>query len=181
MHIVIPTKSGLPHREHNFCHFLASDPKMDVGAAYLKVSPGITHQSAKQAGMRFLQDPNVLDYMTVILEERQKRLEMDEDWVMMQLRNVYDRCMQNEPVYGAGSEVLDEDGNPTGEMTPLYFKFDASGSTKALELIGKHMKMFSDKTSAGTTNVAININLGQNDQGEDKGHIEGEFKRVGSR
>jgi phage terminase small subunit len=180
MHIAVPTKSGLPPREHNFCHFLAADPIMDVGSAYLKVNPDMQKRNAKVAGTRFLQDPNVVDYLGVLLEERKKRLEMDEDWVVMQLRNVYDRCMQNEPVYGPGSAVLDDEGNETGETVPLYYKFDANGSTKALELIGKHMKMFSDKTSAGTANFAININLGASAEGEQKPVIEGEFKRVGA-
>jgi hypothetical protein len=179
MHIVIPTKSGLPSKEHSFCHFLAADPKMDPTDAYHKVCPEITKQSAHRAGLRTLLDPKVMEYLGHLLQERQKRLEMDEDWVMHQLRNVYDRCMQNEAVYGPGSAVLDENGDETGETVPLYYKFDAGGSIKALELIGKHMRMFSDKTAAGTTNVQININLGEA-LAEDDRVIAGEFKRVGS-
>jgi len=180
MHIVVPTKSGLPPKEHNFCHFLAADPKMDPTDAYHKVCPEITKQSAHRAGLRMLLDNAVMEYLGLLLQERQKRLEMDEDWVMHQLRNVYDRCMQNEAVYGPGSAVLDDEGNETGETVPLYYKFDASGSIKALELIGKHMKMFSDKTGAGSTNVQVNINLGADPEGVSKGIIDGEFKRVGS-
>ena len=180
MHIVVPTKSGLPPAEHNFCHLIVADPEMSPAKAMMKLKPDLKERSAYNAALRWLQKDEVREYIGVLLEERQKRLEMDEDWVIAQLRNVHDRCMQNEPVYGAGSEVLDENGEPTGEMAPIYYKFDANGSLKALELIGKHMKMFSDKTAAGTTNVSIKINLGLDDEGEQKPVIEGDFKRVGS-
>ena len=180
MHIVIPTKSGLPPLEDSFCHFLVADPTMDHAKAYLKCKPTIAQAGARQGGLRLLQDDAVREYLGILLEERQKRLEMDEDWVMRQLRNIHDRCSQSEPVYGVGSKVLDDDGEETGEISPLYYKFDANGALKSLELIGKHMKMFSDKTTAGTTNVQVNINLGVDDNGENKGIINGEFKRVGS-
>ena len=180
MQLFVPTKSGLPPQAHNFCHFIAGDPNMCPTEAMLKIKPEVTRKSAYNAALKLLQDDKVRGYIGVLLEERQKRLEMDEDWVVSSLRNVHDRCMQNEPVYGAGSEVLDEDGEPTGESIPLYYKFDAAGAIKSLELIGRHMKMFSDKTAAGSTTVSIKINLGANTEGEAKPIIEGDFKRVGT-
>lgn len=180
MHIAVPTRSGLIPKEHNFCHFIVAEPNMCPTEAMLKMKPDMKRKSAYNAGLRMLQSDKVREYIGVLLEARQKRLEMDEDWVVANLRNVYDRCMQNEPVYGAGSAVLDENGEDTGESVPLYYKFDSAGSIKSLELIGKHMKMFSDKTAAGSTTVSIKINLGNDSQGEAKPVIEGDFKRVGS-
>lgn len=170
MHIVVPTKSGLPAAEHNFCHYLIADPQMNVTQAYLKLNPNIKPKSASMAGAKFLKKPEIRDYIGKLLADREKRMEMDEDWVILNLRNIHDRCMQFEGFYA--NEPFDEEGNP---VDPIYVKFDASGALKALELIGKHMKMFSDKTDSTATEVAVNINLGN-----DKPAIEGKFRRDGT-
>lgn len=178
MHIVVPTKSGLPPKEHNFCHYLLADPAMDPANAFLKIKPELKQKSAYVAAMRILKKDEVREYIGKLLEERQKRLEMDEDWVLARLRDVHDRCMQNTPVYGAGSAILDENGEETGEYAPIYYKFDAAGATKALELIGKHMKMFSDKSAGGSTEVSISIRFGEAEDAPPA--IEGSYQRVGN-
>lgn len=180
MHIVIPTKSGLAPPEHNFCHFLVADPQMNETEAYLKVCPDILRSSAGVQAGRYLAKDEVRTYIGKLLEERQKRMEMDEDWVVGRLRDIHDRCMQAEPVFGSTIPKEDPETGELIEPEPLYFKFDAAGATKALELIGKHMKMFSEKTDAGTTFVQVNINLGRDEDGNAKPIIEGEFKRVGT-
>ena len=81
--------------------------------------------------------------------------------------------MEIEPVYG-NWKTLDEDGNEL-PPEPLYCKFDAGGATKALELIGKHLRMFSDKVDYAAMSVSMRLDLGG-----DKPLIEGDFKRVGN-
>jgi phage terminase small subunit len=154
-----------------------ADPQMNETAAYMKVAPNVKRKSAFMQAKRFLAKPAVITYLGRLLEERQARLEMDVDWVVSRLRDIHDRCMQSIPVYLPGQSELSTggDGEP---VDPIFFKFDANGAIKALELIGKHMKMFSDKTDAGSTNVQVNINLGYDEEGRAK-LIEGEFKRVG--
>ena len=168
--IAIPTISGLPIAQHSFCHFLVADPQMNAASAYLKVNPDVKSTTAANSSSRYMRIPEIRTYIGVLLGRRQKRMEMDEDWVMRQLRLIYDRCIEAEPVYGKGSTVND-DGEPE---EPIYYKFDANGATKALELIGKHMKMFSDKVDVANMNVTVMMQLGGN-----KPVIEGEFKRVG--
>jgi len=163
MHLVVPTRSGLPPIEHSFCHYLVSDPAQDIVEAYLKIKPDVQRKTASVMGGKMLRKPEVRDYIGKLMTERQKRMEMDEDWVIGRLRDICDRCMQYEVA------ERDEEGNP------ILFKFDAGGATKSLELIGKHMRMFSDKVDASQMNLSMNINLGS-----DKPVIEGEYKRVGS-
>jgi phage terminase small subunit len=55
-----------------------------------------------------------------------KKVEIDAAWVLKQLVEVFECCMQQKP-------VRDKEGNPTGE-----YRFDAAGAARALELIGKH-------------------------------------------
>lgn len=180
MHLVQLTASGLPPSEHNFCHYLVADPQMNEREAYLKVNPNVKRKSAAMQARRFLAKPEVTAYITKLLEERQKRMEMDEDWVIGRLRDICDRCMQATPVYGRDGSAQDDD-DPERVPEPIYYKFDAGGATKALELIGKHMKMFSDKTDAGGVNVSIGINLGFDPDGNARPVIEGEFSRDGTK
>ncbi|CAB4122842.1 hypothetical protein UFOVP33_62 [uncultured Caudovirales phage] len=58
---------------------------------------------------------------------------LDRGWVISRLMTITERCMQAEP-------VLDREGEPTGE-----YKFDSSGANKALELLGKTLKMWNEK------------------------------------
>lgn len=58
---------------------------------------------------------------------------LDRGWVISRLMTITERCMQAEP-------VLDREGNETGE-----YKFDSSGANKALELLGKTLRMWDGK------------------------------------
>lgn len=58
---------------------------------------------------------------------------LDRGWVISRLMNVVERCMTAEP-------VIDREGQETGQ-----FKFDSSGANRALELLGKTMRMFEGK------------------------------------
>ena len=61
---------------------------------------------------------------------------LDRSWVISRLMSVTERCMQAEP-------VLDKNSQPTGE-----YKFDSAGANRALELLGKTMRMFDAKETA---------------------------------
>ncbi len=59
-------------------------------------------------------------------------------YVLTKLRDVAERCMQGEPVMEFDPEA--KEMRPTGE-----WKFDSAGANKALELLGKKLKLFTDK------------------------------------
>ena len=68
------------------------------------------------------------------MAERSKRVEISQDWVIERLRENVDRAMQAKP-------VLDAKGNPTGEYT-----YQGHVANRGLELLGKHLGMFVDRT-----------------------------------
>lgn len=67
---------------------------------------------------------------------------LDRGWVISRLMTITERCMQAEP-------VLTREGEPTGE-----YKFDSSGANKALELLGKTLKMWNEKDKESDNDYA---------------------------
>lgn len=81
---------------------------------------------------KLMAKPEILAAIEERLTRRRELSELDEKWVLDRLRCVAERCMQAEPVL--------REGEPTGE-----YRFDSSGANRALELIGKHFAMFTEK------------------------------------
>jgi len=67
------------------------------------------------------------------------------EYVIEALMEVAERCMQKVP-------VLDTQGEPTGE-----WKFEAAGANKSLELLGKTIALFTDKTESINLNADIQL------------------------
>ncbi|MBA1156921.1 hypothetical protein [Microvirga mediterraneensis] len=67
-------------------------------------------------------------------EKATEALAIDKQWVMARLVENVDRAMQAEA-------VLDNEGKPTGE-----YKYQGSVANKALELLGKELGMFIERT-----------------------------------
>lgn len=64
------------------------------------------------------------------------RASVDRQYVLNGLKTVVERCLQNE-------QVLDNRGKPTGQYT-----FQAAGANRGLELLGKELGMFVDRSDA---------------------------------
>jgi len=72
------------------------------------------------------------------------------EWVLNNLKEVAERCMQAEPVMmKLGDELVE-----TGE-----YKFEHSGANRSLELIGKHLGMFVEKKELNITANVIKVEL----------------------
>ena len=112
------------------------------------MSMGMSRQESMQmAGIKssqtardFERDPKVSARITelahLITENSILKNGLDRSWVISRLMSVTERCMQAEP-------VMDKNGDPTGE-----YKFDSSGANRALELLGKTMRMFDAKETS---------------------------------
>jgi phage terminase small subunit len=66
------------------------------------------------------------------MEKRSKSLGIDANYVLEKIKETIERCSQAEPVRDAEGE--------TGE-----YKFESNSVLKGCELLGRHLKMFTDK------------------------------------
>jgi len=105
----------------------------DGNASQASIRAGYSSAAAKEIGSRLLTYANVYEAIKEANKMRSERTNITNDYVLTNLKDIVERCMQNEP-------VLDKDGNETG-----VYKFNANGANKSLELLGKHLQMFTDK------------------------------------
>ncbi|MES2875305.1 MAG: terminase small subunit [Bacteroidota bacterium] len=103
-------------------------------------------------GHKLLRNPNVHARIGELMEERSKKLLIDAYHVMQTLVEINQRCMAKvtpvlefDPVEKKMVQTQDEAGNKV-------YVFDAAGANRSIELIGKHLKMFTDKVD---TNVIV--------------------------
>ena len=106
---------------------------VDLSATQAAIRAGYSPKTARSQGQRLLTKPDVRKAVEEAQKARQERTNISADYVLNSLKEVAERCMQAEP-------VLDRDGKPTG-----IYRFDSAGVNRALELLGKHLKMFTDR------------------------------------
>ncbi len=87
-------------------------------------------------------NPNVILAIADGRSKAAERAGLDHDYILDRLMQVVERCLQHEAVYQQdGNRLMIE--TPTGEIAAA-FKFESAGANRALELLGKHMKTFTD-------------------------------------
>lgn len=111
----------------------------DLNATQAAIRAGYSENTAYSIGHENLKKPEIAEAIEKALQKRAKRVEVSQDWVLENLKKVFERCMQEEA-------VTDKDGNFTG-----VFNFKDSGANKSLELIGRHLGMFIDKKEISGT------------------------------
>lgn len=126
-------RKKLTDRQERFCR----EYIIDYNATDAAIRAGYSKKTAYSIGSENLKKPELLARVRELQTEQAERLCINADWVVMQLVEVYNRCMQHKPVYEWHNGKLEE----TGE-----YAFDSKGALNALEMIGKHLAMFSGKT-----------------------------------
>jgi phage terminase small subunit len=103
----------------------------DFNATQAAVRAGYSEKTANKIGPRLLVNVGIKKIIREAQAKRAEAAQIDQQWVLTRLIEVAERCMQaNRP---AGSE---------GE-----WRFEHAGANKALELIGKHLGMFTDNVN----------------------------------
>lgn len=133
-----PEKKLTPKQEMFVREYL-----IDLNATQAYMRAGYNCKSsdvAKVNACRLLTNANISRAIEEANKKRTEKLELSAEWVLENLKNVAIRCQQAEPVM-----IFDYEEKKminTGE-----YKFDSQGANKALELIGKHLKLFTENVN----------------------------------
>jgi len=117
-----------------------SEYLIDMNATQAAVRAGYS----VEGGRKLTENPYVSRAIEEALEERGRKTGIDAQWVLDNLVEVSQRCMQKTPVreFDPASRQMVQ---ATDEEGRNVWAFDPKGATQALQLIGKHLGMFVDK------------------------------------
>ncbi len=124
-----PLESGLTAKQRRFIE----EYLVDLNATRAAIRAGYSAKTAKSIGAENLTKPDILSAVNARTAAISERLELTKEWVLATLKENVERAMQAEP-------VKDSKGYETGEYT-----YQGAAANRALELIGKHLGMFTDK------------------------------------
>lgn len=111
---------------------------IDLNATQAAIRAGYSEKTAQEQSSRLLSNVIIKQKIQVLLDERSKRTNITADYVLGTIKDTIERCRQAEPVLEFNHETKQME--TTGE-----FKFEHSGVLKGCELLGKHLKLFTDK------------------------------------
>ena len=104
------------------------------------------------AASKLFKNPKVTIRLEQLTDELKERNMVTVEWVLNKLKSVCERCMQEEAVMTKDGDEYVESG---------VYKFEHSGANKSLELLGKHLGMFTDKIEHSGEIKMPNIVIGK--------------------
>ena len=107
--------------------------------AYMDTYPKVIESTASVNGCKMLKNMHVHDYIMKRQAEIQEKTQVTQEYCVKNLKEVVERCLQHKQVM--------EFNRTTGKVEPTgEFQFDSTGANKALELLGKTLGIYVDKT-----------------------------------
>ncbi len=106
---------------------------VDLNATQAAIRAGYSAKTAQEQSSRLLSNVMVAKHIQAAMDARAKKTGISAEYVINGIVKLIERCEQAVP-------VLDDEGNPTGE-----WKFESSSALRGYELLGKHLKLFTDK------------------------------------
>lgn len=111
---------------------------VDLNATQAAIRAGYSEDTARSIASENLSKPDIQEAIGCAMAERSERTKVTSDYVIGKIKETIERCSQAEPVMEWDSQA--EEMVPTGE-----WQFKEHGVLKGCELLGKHLKLFTDK------------------------------------
>jgi phage terminase small subunit len=116
---------------------------IDLNATAAAERAGYSAKTAYSQGQRLLKNVEVANEIQQRMDERSDRVKIDADFVLQGIAKNIARCEQGSPIVDRNGEpVMTE--TPDGDIAPAW-RYDATNALKGYELLGKHLKLFTEK------------------------------------
>lgn len=174
----MPKQTKLTEKQKRFCE----EYLIDLNATQAAVRAGYSPKTAEQAAARLLRNVKVQEYLNILREKQSERTQITADMVLNELAAIAftDRTELAQVVHRKGKD--EETGEPyeysaveltqtkdlpdTAKKTIAGIKQGRNGvevssydKIKALELLGKHLGMFSERKEESNENSEIIFNI----------------------
>lgn len=137
------TGKDLTERQSFFCR----EYLKNFNGTQAAIRAGYSKKTARSIAAENLIKPNIQAYLAGMIQKQAEVSKITVTEIIRDLKILKDRCMQ-------ACQVLDKKGNPTGE-----WQFDSAGANRSLELLGKHLAMFTDKFQAVDKDLHITVTM----------------------
>lgn len=148
-----PPKGQLNTQQKRFC----LEYLKDLNGTKAAIRAGYSEKSATVQASRLLMNVNISDYCQVLMDERAARTLVDADWVITRLKQIAGADMSDVADWSAsGVNFKDSSTLTDGAKASIQsveettnehggsLKIKQHDKIKALELLGKHLKLFTD-------------------------------------
>lgn len=143
---VITKLKGFTDKMELFCQ----EYLVDLNATQAAIRAGYSMNTANVQGSQLLSKLSIKQRIGELAEKNAIAAGVTPALVLSTIKEAMDRCNQERiPVMQGGKQVtiVDEEGNEQ----PV-FKFDSNGVYKGAELLGKYLKLFTDRTEISGAN-----------------------------
>ena len=121
---------------------------IDLNATQAAIRAGYSAKTADVQASRLLGNVQVAAAVQAAMDKRAEETGLDAKFVLNGIVKLIERCEQAVP-------VLDHEGNETGE-----WRFESSSAMRGYELLGKHLKLFTDKIEqSGNINLTVSTGI----------------------
>ncbi len=122
---------------------------IDLNATQAATRAGYSAKTANEQGSRLLANVSVKAAVQAAMEARSERTGITQDYVLGTIKETIERCSQATPVLDRKGEPVYVE-TPSGDTVPAY-TFDSNAVLRGCELLGRHLKMFTDKVETKVT------------------------------
>jgi phage terminase small subunit len=123
---------------------------LNATAAYKRAGYSGQGNVAEVSAHNLLRNIKVGTYIQTAMDKRSKSLGIDAEYVLQTIKTTIERCSQSHPVLDRkGDPVMIKVGDGENATFAPAYEFDAANVLKGSELLGKHLKMFTDKLDVG--------------------------------
>jgi len=116
---------------------------IDLNGTQAAIRSGYSEKSAAQIASENLRKPNIRQRINELAKERNEAVGLSAQFVIEGIVKNIRRCEQGERVYHPNGEPVmteTEDGK-----VAAVFRYESTSVLKGYELLGKHLKIFTDK------------------------------------
>lgn len=130
----------------------------DLNASQAAQRAGYAEVSSRSHSSELMNDPKIQAEIQKNMDARSERTKIDADYVLNTIRDTVERCRQAEPVmeWCPIEKAMVHNGE---------WKFDSNAVLKGCDLLGKHLKLWSD---APKVDLSLNLSTLSDEQLEEK-------------